>query len=40
VTHLTEAVTKEVQDPSKERLRDLARKLGAAKKEIMAMNRS
>jgi hypothetical protein len=32
-------VTKEVQDPSEERLRDLARKLGAAKKEIMAMNR-
>jgi hypothetical protein len=39
-THLTEAVTKEVQDPSEERLRDLARKLGAAKKEIMAMSRS
>ncbi len=35
-----EAATKEVQDPSKERLRDLARKLGAAKKEIMAMSRS
>jgi hypothetical protein len=40
VTHLAEAVTKEVQDPSEEGLRDLARKLGAAKKEIMAMNRS
>jgi hypothetical protein len=40
VTHLTEAVAEEVQDPSEERLRDLARKLGAAKKEIMAMNRS
>jgi hypothetical protein len=40
VAHLTEAVAKEVQDPSEERLRDLARKLGAAKKEIMAMNRS
>jgi hypothetical protein len=39
-THLAEAVTKEVQDPSEERLRDLARKLGAAKKETMAMNRS
>jgi hypothetical protein len=39
-THLTEAVTKEVQDPSEERLRDLARKLAAAKKEIMAMSRS
>jgi hypothetical protein len=33
VTHLAEAVAKEVQDPSEERLRDLARKLGAAKKE-------
>jgi hypothetical protein len=39
-THLAEAMTKEVQDPSEERLRDLARKLGAAKKEIMAMSRS
>jgi hypothetical protein len=39
-THLAEVVTKEVQDPSEERLRDLARKLGAAKKEIMTMNRS
>ncbi len=39
-THLAEAVTKEVQDPSEERLRDLPRKLGAAKKEIMAMSRS
>ncbi len=39
-THLGEALTKEVQDPSEERLRDLARKLGAAKKEIMAMSRS
>jgi hypothetical protein len=39
-TRLAEAVTKEVQDPSEERLRDLARKLGAAKKEIMAMSRS
>ncbi len=40
VTHLAEAVAKEVQDPSEERLRDFARKLGAAKKEIMTMNRS
>ncbi len=40
VTHLVEAVTKEIQDPSEERLQDLARKLGAAKKEIMVMNRS
>ncbi len=39
-THLAEAVTKEVQDPSEEKLRDLARKLGAARKEIMAMSRS
>jgi hypothetical protein len=39
-TNLAEAVTKEVQDPSEERLRDLAKKLGAVKKEIMAMNRS
>jgi hypothetical protein len=39
-TLLAEAVTKEVQDPSEERLRDLARKLGAARKEIMAMSRS
>jgi hypothetical protein len=40
VTHLTEAVAKEIQDPSEERLRDLARKLGTAKKEIMALSRS
>jgi hypothetical protein len=39
-THLAETVTKEVQDPSEERLRDLARKLGAVKKEIIATNRS
>jgi hypothetical protein len=39
-THLAEAVAKEIQDPSEERLRDLARKLGAAKKEIMALSRS
>ncbi len=39
-THLAEAVTKEVQDSSEERLWDRARKLGAAKKEIMAMSRS
>jgi hypothetical protein len=38
-THLTEAVAKEVQDHSEERLRELAKKLGAAKKEMMAMNR-
>ncbi len=38
-THLAEAVAKEIQDPSEERLRDLARKLGAAKKEIMALSR-
>ncbi len=40
VASLTEAVAKEVQEPDEKRLRDLARKLGAAKKEIMAMNRS
>jgi hypothetical protein len=39
-THLAEAVAKEIEDPSEERLRDLARKLGAAKKEIMALSRS
>ncbi len=39
-TQLAEAVAKEVQDPSEERLRDLARKLGATKKEIMALSRS
>jgi hypothetical protein len=39
-THLVETVAKEVQDPSEERLRDLTRKLGAAKKEIMALSRS
>ncbi len=33
-------MTKEVQDPSEERLQDLARKLGAAKKEIIARSRS
>jgi hypothetical protein len=40
VASLTEAVAKEVQEPDEERLRELARKLGAAKKEIMAMNQS
>jgi hypothetical protein len=39
-TRLAEVVAKEVQDPSEERLRDLARKLGAAKKEIMALSSS
>jgi hypothetical protein len=39
-THLVEAVAKEIQDPGEERLRDLARKLGTAKKEIMALSRS
>jgi hypothetical protein len=39
-THLAETVAKEIQDPSEERLRDLARKLGVAKKEIMALSRS
>jgi methyl-accepting chemotaxis protein len=40
VAALKEAVTKGVQEPDEEGLRDLARKLGAVKKEIMAMNRS
>jgi hypothetical protein len=39
-TYLMEAVGKEVQDLSEERLRDLAKKLGAAKTEIMVMNRN
>ncbi len=33
-------MAKEVQDPGEERLRDLARKLGTAKKEMMALSRS
>jgi hypothetical protein len=40
VASLPEAVAKEVQEPDKERLQELARKLGTAKKEIVAMNRS
>jgi hypothetical protein len=40
VTHLTEAVAKEIQDPSEERLRDLARKPGTGKKKIMSLSRS
>jgi hypothetical protein len=40
VAALTEAVTKGVQEPDEEGLRDLARKLGTVKKEIMTMNRS
>jgi hypothetical protein len=40
VAALTEAVAKEMQEPDEERLRDLARKLGTSKKEIMAMDRS
>jgi hypothetical protein len=39
-THLAGAVAKEIQDPSEERLRDLARKLGTVNKEIMALSRS
>jgi hypothetical protein len=39
-THLAETVAKEIQGPGEERLRDLARKLGTAKKEIMALSRS
>jgi hypothetical protein len=40
VTALAEAVTKGVQEPDEEGLRDLARKLGAVKKEIMVISRS
>jgi hypothetical protein len=39
IASLAEAVTKGVQEPDEEELRDLARKLGAAKKEIMTMSR-
>jgi hypothetical protein len=39
-TYLTEAVAKEIQDSGEDRLRDLARKLGTSKKEIMALSRS
>jgi hypothetical protein len=39
IASLAEAVTKGVQEPDEEKLRDLARKLGTAKKEIMAMSR-
>jgi hypothetical protein len=40
VAALAEAVTKGVQEPDEEELRDLARKLGTVKKEIMAISRS
>jgi hypothetical protein len=36
---LTKAVTTGVQEPDEEGLRDLARKLGAAKKDIKTMSR-
>ncbi len=39
-THLAEIVAKGIQDPREERLRDLARKLGTAGKEVMALSRS
>jgi hypothetical protein len=39
IASLAEAVTKGVQEPDEVELRDLARKLGTAKKEIMAMSR-
>jgi hypothetical protein len=39
-THLAETVAKEIQDPSEEKLRDLARKLGTARKIVMALSRS
>jgi hypothetical protein len=37
IATLNEAVTKGVQEPDEEELRDLAKKLGTAKKELMAM---
>jgi hypothetical protein len=39
IATLNEAVTMGVQEPEEEELRDLAKKLGAAKKELMAMGR-
>jgi hypothetical protein len=39
VAALSEAVTRGVQEPNEEELRDLARRLGAVKKELMAMGR-
>ncbi len=39
IATLSEAVTKGVQEPDEEELRDLAKKLGTAKKELMAMSR-
>ncbi len=39
-TYTTEAVAKEIQDPSEIRLRGLAKQLGTSKKEIMALSRS
>jgi hypothetical protein len=39
VSMLGEAVTKGIQEPDEEELRDLAKRLGAVKKELMAMGR-
>jgi hypothetical protein len=39
IAALSEAVTLGVQEPDEEELRDLAKRLGAAKKELMAMGR-
>jgi hypothetical protein len=39
IASLAEAVTRGVQEPDEDELRDLVRKLGAAKKEIMSMSR-
>ncbi len=39
IATLSEAVTMGVQEPDEEELRDLAKKLGVAKKELMAMGR-
>ncbi len=40
IATLSEAVTMGVQEPDEEELHDLAKKLGAAKKELMAMGRN
>jgi hypothetical protein len=39
IATLSEAVTMGVQEPDENEMRDLAKKLGAAKKELMAMGR-
>jgi hypothetical protein len=39
VASLGEAVTKGIQEPDEEELRDLSKRLGAVKKELMTMGR-